>query len=286
MEAWWGLVLGIGAFLVWWSFWPQPSPRRSQRDGWAARTQDQLVRAGAPSVTPAALIVTSIAVAIVTVILAAGTTGSAIIGLCFAAIAARAPFALVGARARARTAATRELWPEVVDALASGIRAGLPLPEAVSQIGTRGPERLREPFARFAEDYRASGRFHQCLDALKERLADPTADRIVETLRLTREVGGSDVGRVLRTLGEFLREDMRLRGELEARQSWTVNAARLAVAAPWVVLAMLATQSSTTAAFDSPAGALVLAGGGASTMIAYRLMMRMGRLPQENRVLR
>jgi hypothetical protein len=54
--------------------------------------------------------------------------------------------------------------------------------------------------------------------------------------RLTRQVGGSDLGRLLGTLAEFLRESARTRSELEARQSWTVNAARLAVAAPRMVL--------------------------------------------------
>ncbi|GIG53512.1 type II secretion system F family protein [Demequina activiva] len=286
MDAWWGLVLGIGAFLVWWSFWPQPERRERSRQGWTARTQDQLVKAGAPAVTPAALVLTSVGVGVVTWIVAAGLTGSAVLGLCFAVIAARGPSALVSMRARARTAATRDLWPELVDSLASGIRAGLSLPEAVGQLAERGPRALQEPFARFAEDYRASGRFHDCLDALKERLADPVADRIVETLRITRDVGGSDVGRVLRTLAEFLRDDARLRGELEARQSWTVNGARLAAAAPWLVLALLATQSSTMEAYDSAAGVAVLALGGVSTVVAYRLMMRVGRLPQESRVLR
>lgn len=286
MEAWWGVVLAIGAFLVWWSFWPE-QPRRSRRPGgWADRTRDRLVRSGAPGVTPAALVFTSVGLGGVGWIVAAGLTGSALIGLCFGVIAARGPFALVAARAQHRTAQTRDLWPEVVDSLASGIRAGLSLPEAVSQIGDRGPEPLREPFARFAEDYRASGRFHASLDALKDRLADPVADRIVETLRITRDVGGTDVGRVLRTLSEFLRDDARLRGELEGRQSWTINAARLAVASPWVVLAFLATQSSTLDAYDSAAGAVVLAAGGGSTIVAYRVMMRVGRLPQESRVLR
>ena len=142
------------------------------------------------------------------------------------------------------------------------MRAGLSLPEAVAQLGERGPVELREPFAAFAEDYRATGRFGDELDALKERLADPVADRIVEALRLTREVGGTDLGRLLRTLSTFLREDVRTRGELEARQSWTVNAARLAVAAPWIVLALLATRPETADAYDSPAGIAVLAVGG------------------------
>ncbi|MFV0634281.1 type II secretion system F family protein [Demequina sp.] len=286
MGQWWGVVLGMGVFLAWWSLWSEPPVLRARTDGWAARTQDALVRAGAPTVTPVALVMTAVGLSVVTWVVAAGLTGSAVLGLCFALIAARGPFALVAARARSRSARTRELWPEVVDSLASGIRAGLSLPEAVGQVGQRGPEALREPFARFSEDYRASGRFHDCLDALKDRLADPVADRIVETLRLTRDVGGTDVGRVLRTLADFLRDDAHLRGELEARQSWTVNAARLAVAAPWVVLAFLSSQPATTAAYDSVAGVAVLAVGGACTVVAYRMMMRLGRLPQERRVLR
>ena len=44
-------------------------------------------------------------------------------------------------------------------------------------------------------------------------------------------MGGSDLGKLLGTLAEFLRESARTRSELEARQSWTVNAARLALAA-------------------------------------------------------
>ncbi|MFW7414350.1 type II secretion system F family protein [Demequina sp. SO4-18] len=286
MDALWGVVLGLGLFLVWWSFWPMQATPVGPRDGWTARTQDQLVRAGVTGVTPAALVGVAVGLGLVAFVVVAGLSESAPIGACFAILAARAPFALVGARARGRAQATRELWPDVVDSLASGIRAGLALPEAVGQLGERGPEPLREPFALFAEDYRASGRFHDCLDALKLRLADPVADRLVETLRITRDVGGSDVGRVLRTLADFLRDDARTRGELEARQSWTVNAARLAVAAPWVVLALLATQGSNAAAYNSAAGVAVLALGGASTVIAYRLMMRVGRLPDEARVLR
>ncbi|MBD8078050.1 type II secretion system F family protein [Cellulosimicrobium arenosum] len=281
-----GLMLGAGAFCVWWSFW-DPGQRRPRRtDGWAARTQDLLVQAGAPSVTPGALVASSVGVGLVVWLVGAVLTGSATIAACFGVIAASAPSALVRARARRRRAGLREVWPEVVDHLASGVRAGLSLPEAVGQLGDRGPEVLRDPFRRFAQDYRASGRFGECLDALKDRLADPVADRIVEALRLTRDVGGTDLGRLLRTLSTFLRDDARTRGELEARQSWTVNGARLAVAGPWVVLGFLATRPETAAAYNSVAGAAVLAAGAACTVVAYQLMLRIGRLPEDERVLR
>jgi tight adherence protein B len=174
----------------------------------------------------------------------------------------------------------------VIDDLVSGIRAGRSLPEALISLGERGPEDIRPEFRRFAEDYRASGRFDDALETLKARLADPVADRIVEALRLTREVGGTELGRLLRTLAQMLREDLRTRGELEARQSWTVNGARMAVAAPWVVLLLLATRPEAASAYNSPAGVVVLMVGAGCSVLAYWLMVRIGRLPEEERVLR
>ena len=281
-----GLTLGLGAFLVWTSFWA-PSPGRPAKvDGWASRTQDRLTRAGAPGVTPAALVTVASAGSLLTFLLVAGLSRSPVVAVCFAAMAARAPFALVASRSRARVRATRAAWPDAVDHLAAGIRAGMALPQAVAQLAQSGPDELRPAFESFAEDFRASGRFSESLSALKDRLADPVADRIVEALRITREVGGTDVGTMLRTLGDFLRDDARTRGELEARQSWTVNAARLAVAAPWVVLALLATRPGGVDAYNSAAGATVLAAGAIASIVAYRLMVSIGRLPDEVRVLR
>jgi tight adherence protein B len=279
-----GLLLGAGMCLILWAVTTPPPPHRHAR--WSADLADLLVHAGAPGVTPAALIGTCVGTGTATFGLGTAVTRSPAIALCFAVMAGNAPFALVKSRARRRRAALRSLWPEVVDHLSSGIRAGLSLAEALGQIGERGPVDLRPAFRAFAEDYRASGRFSECLDLLKARLADPVGDRIVEALRLARDVGGTELGRLLRTLSGFLRADLRTRGELEARQSWTVNGARLAVAAPWVVLGLLATRPEAVSAYNTPAGAAVLAVGGGCSVVAYRLMVRIGRLPEDVRVMR
>lgn len=181
--------------------------------------------------------------------------------------------------------ARAEAWPDVVDNIASAVRAGMSLPEALIAIGERGPEVLREPFVSFGRDYAASGRFGDGLDALKSTLADPTGDRVVEALRIAREVGGGDLGRLLRTLSSFLRDDLRTRAELEARQSWTVSAARLAAAAPWVVLVLVASQPSAARSYASSAGVTVIVVGGLLSFAGYRIMLRLGRLPVERRVL-
>lgn len=279
-----GLVLGCGALLVWTACWERPGPRPRSR--LHRRLADDLAGAGIAGASPTGIVALSVALGAAVLLATTTLTGALPLGIAFGVIAATAPTTAVRARAASRAKAMREIWPEVVDHLVSGVRAGLSLPEALAQLAQRGPVQLRDDFARFAADHRASGRFDESLDDLKARLADPVADRLVESLRITRQVGGTDLGRLLRTLATYLREDGRTRGELEARQSWTVAGARLAVAAPWVTLALLATRPGTTTAYASPAGAVVLAAGGLTCLVAYRAMVRLGRLPADRRVLR
>jgi tight adherence protein B len=278
-----GLLLGVGLLLVWRSGPRAPQPRTGPRA--PGRRQQLLHEAGLTGINAAQLVALQIGLALLVLVVVLLTTGTVTVSLVFAVFGFALPLLQVKRLAVRRTADLREVWPEVVDNLASAVRAGLSLPEALGALAVRGPEVLRPPFARFAAEYRSSGRFGACLDRLKDDLADPVGDRIVETLRVAREVGGSDLGRVLRTLATFLREDARARAELETRQGWVVQAARLAVAAPWVVLLLLATQSTTLAAYDSPLGTAILLGGAAVCFVAYRLMMRIGRLPQDVRVL-
>ncbi|CAN5782328.1 type II secretion system F family protein [soil metagenome] len=282
-----GLVLGLGLACIWWSWWPrQESTTPRQRRRALAGLEDDLAVARVRGLTLPWLCFATVVVAVMVLALGYAVTAVMSVSLAFAMIAASLPFAIVRERARRRRALLRDVWPDVVDHVASAVRAGLALPEALVQLAERGPEQLREPFATFAHDYRATGRFSESLDLLKARLSDPVADRLIEALRIAREVGGSDLGRLLRALSTFLRDDARSRSELEARQSWTVNAARLAMGAPWIVLLLLATRGSSLQAYQSPGGVLVLVIGAAASLLAYRLMLRIGRLPQEQRVLR
>lgn len=279
-----GLTLGIGLFLVWWSCWALPpragKPRRPGKLG------ELLAASGVSRVSPAGLISSSGVLGMLVLLVVWLLTGSPAIGACFGVFACAVPLTAVRWQARRRSASLLELWPDAVDHLRSAIRAGLSLPEALIQLGENGPQELRPPFREFGADYRAGGNFDEALGSLKERLADPVGDRIVEALRITRQVGGSDLGRLLGTLAEFLRENARTRSELLARQSWTINAARLAVAAPWIVLVLMASRPEAVAAYNTPAGAAVLVSGMVISIGCYRLMLRIGALPPDERVLR
>lgn len=280
-----GLMAGLGVLLIAWSIsepqWRLPR-RRRRRTG---RIADLLARAGTRGVTPAQVVGLCVAAFVAATVVMIGVSGVVAIGLVFGAMAAGAPIAVLRGRAARRLREHTALWPDAVDNLASAVRAGLSLPEALIQLGERGPEALRDAFVQFGRDYQATGRFHESLDLLKERLADPVGDRVVEALRIAREVGGGDLGRVLRSLSGFLRDDLRTRGELESRQSWTVNGARLAVAAPWLVLLLMCLQADVIDRFATGMGLVVLLSGATLCVVAYRLMMWIGRLPTERRIL-
>jgi tight adherence protein B len=277
-----GLGLGIGLLLVWSAF---ALPRRARVRRHGSRLTELLARAGLGHVSSSAFltlcVVTGCSVALVMQVV----THTPTVAVLFGAMGAYLPVLVVTSRARRRQRDFAEVWPEAVDNLASAVRAGLSLADGLAQLAVRGPEPLRPSFAAFALDYQVSGRFGECLDRLKARLADPVGDRVVEGLRVAREVGGGELGRLLRNLSGYLRDEARTRSELEARQAWTVNGARLAVAAPWLVLLMMSFQPTVIRRYASPAGALVLLVAAATCLVAYWLMMRIGRLPRERRIL-
>lgn len=277
-----GLLLGTGLLLTWDNWTPRARRVAPRAPG---RLAALVERAGLPDVRPRVVLAACAAFAMTGCLLTLAITGVPALALVASAGAGWVPVAFLRSRAARRQREHAQAWPDAVDHLASAVRAGLSLPEALVQLGQRGPEELRPPFAQFGRDYGSTGRFAESLDQLKVRLADPVGDRVVEALRIAREVGGGDLGRLLRSLSGFLRDDLRTRGEIESRQSWTIGAARLAVAAPWLVLAMMSLQREVIARFATPTGVTLLVGGAVVCAVAYRLMLRLGRLPVERRIL-
>ena len=142
-----GLGLGVGLFLVWWSCWVpgEPPIRPVRRAGPLDRLADEVVQAGFAGLSVRTLGAACVIAFVLVLALVQATVGVLPIALCFAAMAGYGPVAVVRARARRRRARLRDLWPDAVDNITSGVRAGMALPEALAQLGTRGPEELRTP---------------------------------------------------------------------------------------------------------------------------------------------
>jgi tight adherence protein B len=278
-----GLLLGVGLLLIASPLlWPRTASARARRspfDGWRTR----LAQAGLGRVAVGVPISVSVLAGVVAAATVFAVAPVPALALGAAGLGAAVPLAVLSARARPLRKTLRLAWPDLVDHLVSGIRAGLPLAEAVGALAEVGPPETRAAFRTFERRALGSGNLASALDGLKADLADPIADRIVETLKMAREVGGSELPSVLRALATSLRADAAVRSEVEARQSWVRGAARLGVVAPWVVLLLLASRPEAAAAYNSPAGLVLLAVGLAVTVVAYRVMIALGRLPDERR---
>jgi tight adherence protein B len=279
-----GLLLGLGLVLLASPFlWPMTARRSRVRNPAFSLLRERLAQAGMASVSPTAVIVVAVLSGTALFAVTLALVPVAVIALISGAVALFGPFALISWRARSRRAAARVLWPDVVDHLVSAVRSGLALPDSVEALANTGPVPTRAAFAGFQSEYRATGNFSIALDGLKSSLADPVADRILETLRMSREVGGSELTTVLRHLSAYLRQEAAIRSEVEARQSWVMNAAKLGVAAPWIILLLLATRPEAAAAYSTGAGVALIVGGLLVTSIAYRIMLAIGHIPEERR---
>ena len=211
-------------------------------------------------------------------------TRSVVIALAFGTLAAGIAFVTVRAKNNLNEAALIAAWPEVIDHLMSGIQSGLSLTESLAGLSTRGPEVLRPAFTQFKATLYGSGDLTQAIDELKALFAHHGSDQIFEALIISKALGGSELLQILRSLGDFLRQDLALRREIEVKHGWIKNSAHLSAAAPWILLLLLSTQPSTATAYSTPTGAMILIAGLVMTAIAYIWMNRLGRLPQTPRV--
>ena len=278
-----GASAGLGIFLIVSSkLWPRKervapasSPSRFSRG--LGETALQL------GMKPAVLLSLCSVLAIIGGTLAWAMTGVAVLSVVLAGTAAALPVMFAAGRRAAARKALRNQWPDVVDALISAIRSGANIPDAVVSLAGFSSKAVSTPAALFAQDYRVSGNFELAALDLKARWANPNGDRIVETLRLGRELGGTEITTVLGSLGSHLRAESALRQEVEARQGWIRLAARIGVMAPWIVLVLLSTRPEAALAYNSAAGVVLILVGLGVSLLAYRIMSAVGYLPDEKR---
>ncbi|MCM3780259.1 type II secretion system F family protein [Microbacterium hydrocarbonoxydans] len=272
-----GVLLGSSPWM-----WPrrEEASTNAERRGPLAKALEE---AGFAAVTPRALVLTMTALAAATASVAWLVVPIPVLAVLAGIAAGAVPVMFLRSRRLRLRKLRRQVWPDVCDLLIASIRVGLSLPDAVASLAESAPGMMRPAFGVFARDLRATGRFESSLDRLKTSLADPIADRIIETLRMARQVGGTELGAVLRALSASVRADAALRGEVEARQSWIRGAAVLGAVAPWVILGLLVTRPEGASAYGTPEGVAVIAVGAAISVIAYRIMIRIGRLPEPER---
>jgi tight adherence protein B len=211
-------------------------------------------------------------------------TASPLLASAFSLLAIAFTFVVVNNRKGKHELEVSASWPEVIDHLVSAIQTGMSLTEALTELSTRGPVVMQPAFSTFKSRVFEDGNFDQGIQYLGEHFKSHASDQIFQALLISKSLGGSELLSILRTLGNFLREDLALRNEIAVKQSWIKNSAHLSSAAPWLLLLLLAMQPSTVQAFSTVTGAGILFIGLFMTVLAYIWMIFLSRLPSVPRV--
>jgi tight adherence protein B len=211
-------------------------------------------------------------------------TASLLLGSAFSLLTMAFTFVVVNNRKGKHELEVSASWPEVIDHLVSAIQSGMSLTEALTELSNRGPMVMRPAFTHFKKQVFEDGNFDQGIQTLAEQFKSHASDQIFQALLISKSLGGSELLSILRTLGNFLREDLALRNEIAVKQSWIKNSAHLSSAAPWLLLLLLAMQPSTVEAFSTVTGAGILFIGLFMTVLAYIWMTFLSRLPSVPRV--
>jgi len=206
------------------------------------------------------------------------------LGLCLGLGAFGFGLELVNLRAKARRREVASLWPEVVDSLQSAAAAGIGFTEGFFELALRGPLVLRANFAGFVHRIDSGWPVELALDWLKSELGEIHADRLIELLRVVLVAGGEGYQEALRNQSRQLREDLNLWGQLESKQGWVAGTAKMAVAAPWIVVAMLSARPENAGIYNSQEGSTILIFGFVLSIVAYRFIHLLGSLPAAPRV--
>ena len=268
---WRGLGLGPRAF-----------EGRSRR---SAKLRDWLVQAGLDEVRLSEFATVMGGLFLVGAVGSYALFGGALPAAVAGAFAATFPIASYRSRRDRHRIAAREAWPRMIEEirLLTG-SLGRSIPQALLDVGRRGPIELRSAFAAAEREWLISTDFARTCDVLQQRLADPTADAACETLLVAHEIGGSDLDRRLAALVEDRIQDLQGRKDAQAKQAGVRFARRFVLVVP-IGMALAGLSIGTgRAAYQTAAGQALVAFGIVVVVLCWVWAGRLMRLPEEERV--
>lgn len=205
--------------------------------------------------------------------------------LMLGAFAASTPIAAYRQRRRARQRAAQDAWPRMIEEirLLTG-SVGRSIPQALFEVGRKGPDELRPAFAAAHREWLLSTDFGRTVDVLKARLADPTADATLETLLIAHELGGTDLARRLEALAEDRRRDTHDRKDARAEQAGARFARRFVLIVPLGMALVGMSVGNGRDAYQTGLGQITVVLALAMVLACWLWAGRVMRLPDEERV--
>ncbi len=228
------------------------------------------------------------------VIIALGAAGALAGWVLFAGALPAAALAVFGTsfpvagyrmRRKNRQSLAAEAWPRLIEGMRVQTGSlGRSIPQALFDVGLRGPDELRPAFAAAHREWLISTDFPRTVAVLKSRLADATADMVCETLLVAHEVGGSEIDRRLEALADDRTQDSQGRKDARSRQAGAQFARRFVLLVPLGMALAGMSVGNGRAAYRTATGQLLVLAGITIVAACWLWAGRVMRLPVEDRV--
>lgn len=282
-------LAGLAATGVYLMVVPRAASGRSRRSELSPgaigdRAQLALQRSGLDGVSPIQFAATVAGVGLAATIAASLVIGPSIGAVLIGVLAGSVPVTSWRGRRASTRRAAQEHWPRLIEELRvlTG-PMGRPIPQALLEVGARGPAPLRPAFAAARREWNLTTDFERTVTVLKDRLADPTADATCETLLVVHEVGG-DLDQRLASLAEDRRRDLHDRRDAQAKLAGARTARLFVVLVPLGMAVAGLNVGNGREAYRSTVGQLLVVAAIAMVGGCWWWASRLMRLPVDERV--
>lgn len=188
-------------------------------------------------------------------------------------------------RARARARQVSDEWPSVLESLESAAQSGMSLLDSIRDLAESTQLLVSKDFA-FAYQLCERGvGLDTSLTQLKQRFGLSICDSTIETLRLVNDSGGAGYLPALRHQSRAIRASSSVSQQIQAKQGWVLGTAKIAVAAPWLIVVLLSGRPENAASYSSLQGSMLLLAGLAASVVAVYLISKIGKTDEQIRVL-
>jgi len=129
-------------------------------------------------------------------------------------------------------------FPDALDVLIRGLKAGLPAAESIRIVGQEMAGPVAEEFARISDSIKMGAEFDEVLWSAADRIDLPEFSFFVITLSIQRETGGN-LGETLENLVEMLRKRRMVRLKVKALSSEAKASAIIVGSLPFALFGVL-----------------------------------------------
>ena len=280
------VVAAIGVHLLWTAAHGERRLLPRSPGGRRHRTaRDWMVQAGLEDVAVSEFAAVVVVLALLGAAVAYAVFGGIVPAIAVGLFAMTFPAASYRRRRANRLARAQESWPRMIEEIRILTGSlGRSIPQAVFEVGRRGPVELRGAFAAAQREWLLSTDFARTLRVLKDRLADPTADATCETLLIAHDLGGVDLDKRLAALAEDRVQDTQGRKDARAKQAGVRFARRFVLVVPIGMAFAGMSVGNGRSAYATPLGQVLVVAGIGMTAACWLWAGRIMRLPEEQRV--